>query len=110
MCLRFAHKVIRVFQAPQTFLDAVSNLLKAPRRIVDAICKDNGACPIGASIPALGLSNKAVFTTEAPVSSQDRPADEIEPDNARTSFTSDGVVLPFKRTEMHGLYVRHIEQ
>ncbi|TPX42065.1 hypothetical protein SeLEV6574_g05783 [Synchytrium endobioticum] len=49
-------KVIRVFQAPTTFLESFQNWTGA---------KDTGMeaanLPLGASLPALGLSNKAVY-------------------------------------------------
>lgn len=54
-------KVIRVFDAPDNFLENFCNLcdldLKRERDSEEAQNR-----PVGASVPALGLSNKAVFT------------------------------------------------
>lgn len=47
-------KVLRVFDAPQAFLDSLS-------AISDLDALHAGERPLGAGVPALGLSNKAVF-------------------------------------------------
>ncbi|XP_028410980.1 elongator complex protein 2-like isoform X2 [Dendronephthya gigantea] len=47
-------KVIRIFEAPKGFVDMLSSLSKINSNEVD--CQ-----PLGASVPVLGLSNKAVF-------------------------------------------------
>ncbi|KAG9286739.1 hypothetical protein G9A89_012289 [Geosiphon pyriformis] len=49
-------KVLRVFDAPKTFLESLSKLTKA-ERITDKL----ESRPVGANLPALGLSNKAIF-------------------------------------------------
>lgn len=49
-------KVIRVFDAPGNFLDTVSHI-----RGVE-LAEEGQARAVGASVPALGLSNKAVFS------------------------------------------------
>jgi elongator complex protein 2 len=51
------NKVIRVFDAPLNFARNLSNLLNVPE--TDEILSKR---PVGANVPALGLSNKAVFT------------------------------------------------
>jgi elongator complex protein 2 len=87
-------KVIRVFEAPDTYFNAVKCLLDAHPQTVDAICNTGVVRPLGASIPALGLSNKAVFSAET--------ADDQHPDEARakSSFALDGVVLPFAQRDL----------
>ncbi|CAI8001653.1 Elongator complex protein 2 [Geodia barretti] len=49
-------KVLRVFEAPANF---VANLSRISR---EHLQKDGSDVPLGASVPSLGLSNKAVFT------------------------------------------------
>jgi len=51
-------KVLRVFKASQNFTDNLKNLCG-----YDVKMTADDAAPIGASVPALGLSNKAVFFT-----------------------------------------------
>nr|KAJ3421139.1 Elongator subunit elp2 [Polyrhizophydium stewartii] len=65
-CLAFVHKyqyvsgadekVIRVFEAPRTFAQTLVNLTGVAES-EDVLSKR----PVGANVPALGLSNKAVF-------------------------------------------------
>ncbi|KAJ3178530.1 Elongator subunit elp2 [Gaertneriomyces sp. JEL0708] len=50
-------KVVRVFTAPQIFLSTVRNVL-------GIAVSDAGKLPLGASVPALGLSNKAVYEND----------------------------------------------
>ncbi|CAK1582338.1 unnamed protein product [Parnassius mnemosyne] len=51
-------KVIRVFQAPHNFLQNFNNIVGEPLVVGDV------GGPEGASVPSLGLSNKAVFNGE----------------------------------------------
>ncbi|KAJ3153042.1 Elongator subunit elp2 [Geranomyces michiganensis] len=65
-CFAFVHgygfvsgadeKILRVFEAPRTFVQSLANLTKEAED-AEVISKR----PVGASVPALGLSNKAVF-------------------------------------------------
>ncbi|EPQ59532.1 WD40 repeat-like protein [Gloeophyllum trabeum ATCC 11539] len=48
-------KVVRVFEAPQTFVDALNGL-----KVAQFSQEDQGERPAAASVPPLGLSNKAV--------------------------------------------------
>eukprot|EP00795_Rhopilema_esculentum_P014029 gene14029-5004_t len=52
-------KVIRAFRAPKSFFDSLSAISR-----VSYDSEDTKALPVGASIPALGLSNKAVFKSD----------------------------------------------
>ncbi|XP_037119720.1 elongator complex protein 2 isoform X2 [Syngnathus acus] len=53
-------KVLRVFQAPRNFMDNLANISGTSRE--ELLASDDCArLPEGASTPALGLSNKAVF-------------------------------------------------
>ncbi|CAL1288982.1 unnamed protein product [Larinioides sclopetarius] len=52
-------KVLRVFEAPRSFAENLANLTKLN---VSSYLK--GAMPEGASVPSLGLSNKAVFSED----------------------------------------------
>ena len=58
-------KVIRTFRAPRNFVENFS-------RICD-VADDGGGTsgPKGASVPSLGLSNKAVFSSESEGGSDD---------------------------------------
>ncbi|KAJ3131171.1 Elongator subunit elp2 [Geranomyces variabilis] len=65
-CFAFVHgygfvsgadeKILRVFEAPRTFVQSLASLTKEAED-AEVIAKR----PVGASVPALGLSNKAVF-------------------------------------------------
>ncbi|KND04539.1 Elongator subunit ELP2 [Spizellomyces punctatus DAOM BR117] len=65
-CLAFVHKyqfvsgadekVLRVFEAPRTFVQSLQGLTQETEQPTSI-----EQLPIGASVPALGLSNKAVF-------------------------------------------------
>ncbi|KAJ3056544.1 Elongator subunit elp2 [Rhizophlyctis rosea] len=67
-CLAFVHKfgfvsgadekVLRVFEAPATFVSSLRNLTG------EDVGEVKGERPVGANIPALGLSNKAVFEAD----------------------------------------------
>ncbi|KAJ3277093.1 choline dehydrogenase 7 [Terramyces sp. JEL0728] len=59
-------KVLRVFDAPKTFAQTLESLTKVKES--EEILNER---PIGANLPALGLSNKAVFAGEAPQASTD---------------------------------------
>ncbi|KAF8934778.1 Elongator subunit elp2 [Dissophora ornata] len=52
-------KVLRVFDAPQTFVRSLACLTGN-----DDILADESSRPVGANLPALGLSNKAVFEND----------------------------------------------
>ncbi|PKC12519.1 WD40 repeat-like protein [Rhizophagus irregularis] len=52
-------KVLRVFDAPKTFVQSLSKLLNNP-----GILEELESRPLGANLPALGLSNKAVFQAD----------------------------------------------
>ncbi|EAA03956.4 AGAP006889-PA [Anopheles gambiae str. PEST] len=57
-------KIIRIFQAPSNFVQnfrALCGVVTDPEG--DAVVESN---PMGASVPSLGLSNKAVFEVETP--------------------------------------------
>uniref|UniRef100_A0A3B4BI07 Elongator complex protein 2 n=1 Tax=Periophthalmus magnuspinnatus TaxID=409849 RepID=A0A3B4BI07_9GOBI len=59
-------KVLRVFQAPRNFVENFANISGISR---EKLLLDTANLPEGASTPALGLSNKAVFQGEVLVSS-----------------------------------------
>ncbi|KAJ7420664.1 hypothetical protein WISP_47025 [Willisornis vidua] len=52
-------KVLRVFRAPKNFIENFSNITGMP---MEKLCSQQSSdLPEGATVPALGLSNKAVF-------------------------------------------------
>ena len=59
-------KVLRVFDAPRTFAETLENLTKIKEN--ETILNSR---PVGANLPALGLSNKAVYYGEAPPATLD---------------------------------------
>ena len=106
-------KVLRVFEAPVTFLDTFRNITgldlaeetegKAQSCVIteDAAPKSAsrphavpGAGPLGASVPALGLSNKAVFldTLTSMVISNNTTNDRLE--NAVLPFAPATLAIP----------------
>ncbi|KAG0242181.1 WD40-repeat-containing domain protein [Mortierella sp. GBAus27b] len=52
-------KVLRVFDAPQTFVKSLAHLTGD-----NSVLEDEASRPVGANVPALGLSNKAVFEND----------------------------------------------
>ncbi|OXB80227.1 UNVERIFIED_CONTAM: hypothetical protein H355_011587 [Colinus virginianus] len=57
-------KVLRVFCAPKNFLENFSNITGIP---MEKLCSHQSSdLPEGATVPALGLSNKAVFEGDMP--------------------------------------------
>lgn len=58
-------KVIRIFGAPDSFIETISTLSSPSSDLHVINLPTASERPLGASIPALGLSNKAVFITEA---------------------------------------------
>ncbi|XP_050345010.1 elongator complex protein 2 [Nymphalis io] len=58
-------KVLRVFRAPHNFLANFANI------VGEQLLGDDGSGPEGASVPSLGLSNKAVFTGEEQTNGDD---------------------------------------
>jgi len=55
-------KVIRIFDAPQTFIDSLCSIARIP---IERIQPDNTARPLGANVPPLGLSNKPLYEGES---------------------------------------------
>uniref|UniRef100_A0A8C0I4J0 Elongator complex protein 2 n=1 Tax=Balaenoptera musculus TaxID=9771 RepID=A0A8C0I4J0_BALMU len=65
-------KVLRVFSAPRNFVENFCAI--TGQSLNHALCNQDGDLPEGATVPALGLSNKAVF--QGDIASQ--PSDEEE--------------------------------
>ena len=68
-------KVLRAFQAPQSFLDNFVRLTGSRSAVVSHI-----KLPQGASLPTLGLSNKAVYAGEKVLSEDERHVKDQYPD------------------------------
>ncbi|XP_009698023.1 PREDICTED: elongator complex protein 2, partial [Cariama cristata] len=65
-------KVLRVFRAPKNFIENFSNITGIPMK---KLCSHQSSdLPEGATVPALGLSNKAVFEGDMAV----QPAEDEE--------------------------------
>ncbi|KAG0007077.1 Elongator subunit elp2 [Modicella reniformis] len=75
-------KVLRVFDAPQTFVRSLAYLTGK-----DAILADESSRPVGANLPALGLSNKAVFENDITAMVE---AQETEEYLSQQAFVSTG--------------------
>nr|XP_047935541.1 elongator complex protein 2 [Anser cygnoides] len=65
-------KVLRVFRAPKNFIENFSNITGIPMEKLYS--QQSSDLPEGATVPALGLSNKAVFEGDMPV----QPAEDEE--------------------------------
>ncbi|XP_025786817.1 elongator complex protein 2 isoform X4 [Puma concolor] len=65
-------KVLRVFSAPQNFVENFCAITGQSLNLV--LCNQDGDLPEGATVPALGLSNKAVFQGDL----VSQPSDEEE--------------------------------
>ena len=78
-------KVLRVFEAPTNFLDAAGALSgvrlgEEERKLLLSSMEEAGGAVVGAAVPALGLSNKAIRRGEAPdADALGCPPDEIIP-------------------------------
>ncbi|XP_057878607.1 elongator complex protein 2 isoform X1 [Melospiza georgiana] len=69
-------KVLRVFRAPKNFIENFSNITGIP---MEKLCsRQSSDLPEGATVPALGLSNKAVFEGDM----------TIQPDEDEESFNT----------------------
>ncbi|KAJ3283623.1 Elongator subunit elp2, partial [Borealophlyctis nickersoniae] len=89
-CLAFVHKygfvsgadekIVRVFEAPATFVSSLRNLTGEVDD--EDTVRRSGERPMGASIPALGLSNKAVYEADTALSAS------THDDRNRVPFTS----------------------
>ncbi|XP_009873352.1 PREDICTED: elongator complex protein 2, partial [Apaloderma vittatum] len=65
-------KVLRVFRAPKNFVENFSNITGIP---VEKLCShESSDLPEGATVPALGLSNKAVYEGDMAL----QPAEDAE--------------------------------
>ncbi|KAK9889847.1 hypothetical protein WA026_007210 [Henosepilachna vigintioctopunctata] len=76
-------KVIRAFAAPQNFIDNYRRICK-----VDNSLDQNGDisdAPKGASVPSLGLSNKAVYNNDNSEHSQKKSSKDIYPEESHFS-------------------------
>uniref|UniRef100_A0A803VKG0 Elongator complex protein 2 n=1 Tax=Ficedula albicollis TaxID=59894 RepID=A0A803VKG0_FICAL len=68
-------KVLRVFRAPKNFIENFSNITGIP---MEKLCSRSSDLPEGATVPALGLSNKAVFEGDM----------AVQPDEDEESFNA----------------------
>uniref|UniRef100_A0A8C0UYS4 Elongator complex protein 2 n=1 Tax=Cyanistes caeruleus TaxID=156563 RepID=A0A8C0UYS4_CYACU len=68
-------KVLRVFRAPKNFIENFSNITGIP---MEKLCSHSSDLPEGATVPALGLSNKAVFEGDM----------AVQPDEDEESFNT----------------------
>uniref|UniRef100_A0A803W9P8 Elongator complex protein 2 n=1 Tax=Ficedula albicollis TaxID=59894 RepID=A0A803W9P8_FICAL len=69
-------KVLRVFRAPKNFIENFSNITGIP---MEKLCsRQSSDLPEGATVPALGLSNKAVFEGDM----------AVQPDEDEESFNA----------------------
>ncbi|XP_059712074.1 elongator complex protein 2 isoform X1 [Haemorhous mexicanus] len=69
-------KVLRVFRAPKNFIENFSNITGIP---MEKLCsRQSSDLPEGATVPALGLSNKAVFEGDM----------AVQPDEDEESFNT----------------------
>eukprot|EP00040_Diaphanoeca_grandis_P030278 m.178631 g.178631 ORF g.178631 m.178631 type:complete len:887 (+) comp31948_c0_seq1:111-2771(+) len=91
-CSGADEKITRVFEAPEAFCDAIVTLTTTRREVLSSGGQKQA---LGASIPSLGLSNKAVFEEDL---------ENTKPIDDKTStggyHDSDGVVFPFVRTTL----------
>ncbi|ELT98174.1 hypothetical protein CAPTEDRAFT_179061 [Capitella teleta] len=97
-------KVIRVFQAPRNFLENFSVLtnINFNAEMLDDF-------PEGASVPALGLSNKAVFSadvpeTKSPASNQHYPDIYFSPQHMKQPPTEENLMQNTLWPETQKLY------
>ena len=98
-------KVLRSFQAPQNFLD---NFLLLTGRTVVGVERAN--LPQGASLPTLGLSNKAVYEGERSIPEEQRhvkdqfPDSYFTPERLERPPTEETLVQNTLWPELHKMY------
>uniref|UniRef100_A0A9L0K1H0 Elongator complex protein 2 n=1 Tax=Equus asinus TaxID=9793 RepID=A0A9L0K1H0_EQUAS len=66
-------KVLRVFSAPRNFVESFCAI--TGQSLAHVLCDQDGDLPEGATVPALGLSNKAVF--QGDIASQPSDGEEL---------------------------------
>ncbi|KAH8370895.1 hypothetical protein KR093_005504 [Drosophila rubida] len=71
-------KIVRTFQAPANFIENFRHISRLENDAAGDALLDS--LPKGASVPSLGLSNKAVYTVETPEDKASKGKDEY-PDN-----------------------------
>ncbi|KAH8405971.1 hypothetical protein KR215_001002 [Drosophila sulfurigaster] len=71
-------KIVRTFQAPANFIENFRHICRLENDAAGDALLDS--LPKGASVPSLGLSNKAVYTVETPEDKTAKAKDEY-PDN-----------------------------
>lgn len=91
-------KVLRVFEAPVNFLD---NFQRITKEKIDenTLEQTRQLIPEGASVPALGLSNKAIFAGESGIAPSDREI--VHPSDQYTDIFFEPVSLTAPPTEEH---------
>ncbi|KAF9904866.1 Elongator subunit elp2 [Lobosporangium transversale] len=96
-------KVLRVFDAPQTFVRSLAYLTAN-----DSLLGDESSRPVGANLPALGLSNKAVFENDIASMVE---AQESEEYLSQQSFVSTGATpTSLVETMTHPPFEEHLLQ
>ncbi|CAG9860297.1 unnamed protein product [Phyllotreta striolata] len=85
-------KVIRIFHAPINFVENFNRICHADGDLQgDSILKENSMGPKGASVPSLGLSNKAVYS--------DDNFDEIIPTDRKNPYPEESQFTAIDLTE-----------
>ncbi|KAJ3172556.1 Elongator subunit elp2 [Geranomyces variabilis] len=93
-------KILRVFEAPRTFVQSLASLTKEAED-AEVIAKR----PVGASVPALGLSNKAVFEGDI---DKDATTHDVRNLSAYTAVAS--TPTSFLDTLQHPPFEQHLLQ
>ncbi|KAF9199367.1 Elongator subunit elp2 [Haplosporangium sp. Z 27] len=96
-------KVLRVFDAPQTFVRSLAQLTGD-----ESVLSDESSRPVGANLPALGLSNKAIFENDIAAMVE---AQETEEYLSQQAYVSTGAT-PTSLTETltHPPFEEHLLQ
>ncbi|KAI1308453.1 Elongator subunit elp2 [Mortierella claussenii] len=96
-------KVLRVFDAPQTFVRSLACLTGD-----NSVLQDESSRPVGANLPALGLSNKAVFENDIEAMKE---AQETEDYLSQQAFVSTGATpTSLVETMSHPPFEEHLLQ
>uniref|UniRef100_A0A9J7Z3Q9 Elongator complex protein 2 n=1 Tax=Cyprinus carpio carpio TaxID=630221 RepID=A0A9J7Z3Q9_CYPCA len=88
-------KVLRVFKAPRNFVESFANISCTPLEKLLG-CNDIADLPEGASTPALGLSNKAVFQGDLTSQSSQQDSEDF---NSLSNQYKESYFQPLKLTE-----------
>ncbi|KAL9937724.1 hypothetical protein V8E36_003269 [Tilletia maclaganii] len=90
-------KVVRVFTAPASFIQTIRAVGGLDGALGDTTLPETA--PVGASVPPLGLSNRAIYDESAPI--VDGPSESGQPVGSATTSVAGVYTSPPNEDELH---------